>query len=92
MEVLKPYRDRIDVLDNKIIDLLAERMDIVREVGATKAREKIDLIQWGRVDEVRERCAARGEVKKLNPDMVRKIYTLIIDEAHQLEQDIISKS
>ncbi len=73
MEVLKPYRARIDAIDDKIIDLLAERLNIVREVGAIKAREKIDLIQWGRVDEVRERCAARGPVKGVNPDMVRKI-------------------
>ncbi|PZQ45353.1 MAG: chorismate mutase [Micavibrio aeruginosavorus] len=89
-EPLKPLRAKIDALDDQIIDLLAERMDVVREVGATKARENITLIQSDRVNEVRERCAERGAKKGVNPELIRKIYTAIIDEAHQMEQLIIS--
>jgi 4-amino-4-deoxychorismate mutase len=92
MEVLRPFRTRIDALDDRIVDLLAERMDIVREVGMVKARENIATIQELRVNEVRERCAARGMQKGLNPGMVRKIYTVIIDEAHEIEQALSSKS
>lgn len=90
MEALRPLRAKIDVIDDQIIDLLAQRMDAVREVGAIKARENLDLVQSDRVVEVRERCAERGAKKGLNPGMVRNIYTLIIDEAHQMEQSIIS--
>ena len=42
--------------------------------------------------EVRERCAERGAKLSLNPAMVRKIYTIIIDEAHEMEQMIAAKS
>ena len=92
MEALKEQRARIDALDDKIVDLLAERMDIVREVGAIKAKNSITLIQTDRVNEVRERCAERGAKKGLNPELIRRIYNEIIDEAHQMEQLIISKS
>lgn len=92
MEALKEQRARIDALDDKIVDLLAERMDVVREVGIIKARNNITLIQSDRVNEVRERCAERGAKKGLNPELVRRIYNEIIDEAHQMEQLIISKS
>jgi len=92
MESLKPFRARIDALDDKIIDLLAERMDIVREVGNVKARENIATVQSDRVVEVRERCAQRGAKLGLNPGMVRKIYGIIIDEAHEIEQVLSSKS
>lgn len=92
MEALKPFRARIDALDDKIVDLLAERMDIVREVGVVKARENIQTVQHDRVVEVRERCAERGAKLGLNPGMVRKIYTAIIDEAHEIEQTISAKS
>jgi chorismate mutase-like protein len=92
MEVLKPFRARIDALDDQIVDLLAERMDIVREVGMVKAQEQIPTVQSDRVVEVRERCAERGAKKGLNPGMVRKIYTAIIDEAHEIEQTISAKS
>ena len=92
MERLKPYRAKIDALDDQIVDLLVARMDIVREVGEVKAREQIATVQEDRVVEVRERCAERGAKKGLNPGMVRKIYTIIIDEAHEIEQAIASKS
>ncbi len=90
MNELKPLRDKIDALDDKIIDLLAERMDIVREVGRIKAQQKLDLIQSDRVVEVRERNAQRAANKGVNPELIRTIYTSIIDEAHQMEQIIIS--
>ena len=89
MEILKPYREKIDALDDQIIDLLARRTAIVREVGAVKAREGISLVQGARVDEVIGRCASIGERSYLNPDVIRSIYTLIIDEAHRIEGEII---
>ncbi len=92
MERLKPYRAKIDALDDQIVDLLVARMDIVREVGEVKAREQIATVQEDRVVEVRERCAQRAAKQGLNPGMVRKLYTIIIDEAHEIEQAIASKS
>ncbi len=91
MEILKPHRARIDALDDQIIDLLAQRMDIVREVGGIKAREHIAPVQAGRVEQVCNRCAEMGAQKGLNPDMVRKIYMAIIDEAHDMERAIANK-
>lgn len=92
MEALKPFRVRIDALDDQIVDLLAQRMDIVREVGEVKARENIATVQHDRVIEVRERCVQRGLKSGLNPGLVRKIYDAIIDEAHEVEQAIAAKS
>lgn len=92
MEALKEHRARIDALDDQIVDLLATRMDIVREVGAIKAEKNIATVQEDRVNEVRERNAARGAKLGLNPGMVRKIYTAIIDEAHEIEQGLSSRS
>lgn len=92
IEALKDQRARIDALDDQIIDLLVERMDIVREVGMIKARHNIATVQQDRVVEVRERNAERGAKKGLNPGMVRKIYNAIIDEAHEIEQTIAARS
>lgn len=91
-ETLKPFRDLIDLIDDQMVDLLAQRMDIVRQVGAIKKRENMNLVQTDRVCEVRERCAARGIAGGLNPGFVRRLWETIIDEAHELEQDIISRT
>ena len=92
MEALKTQRARIDALDDKIVDLLADRMDIVREVGMIKAEQNIATVKEDRVNEVRERNAQRGAKLGLNPGMVRKIYTAIIDEAHEIEQGLSARS
>lgn len=92
METLKPYREKIDALDDQILDLLARRTEIVREVGAVKARDGITLVQGARVEEVISRCADIGERSGVSADLVRALYTLIIDEAHRIEGKIIESA
>jgi chorismate mutase-like protein len=88
MEILKPYRARIDALDDKIVDLLIERIGIIREVGHLKSREGIPAILPDRVIEVRERAAARAAAKGLDADLVRQLYTILIDYSCNLEEVI----
>jgi len=92
MEPLKPYRAQIDAIDDRIVDLLAQRMDIVREVAALKAAKGIPAVLEDRIIEVRERCAARGAAMGLDEELVRRLYTLIITYACDLEEDLIAKS
>lgn len=88
MEILKPYRARIDALDDRIVDLLIERIAIIREVGVLKAREGIPAILQDRVDEVRERAASRAANRGLDAELVRKLYTILIDYSCALEENI----
>lgn len=88
MEILKPYRARIDALDDKIVDLLIERIGIIREVGHLKAREGIPATLPDRVIEVRERAAAHAAAKGLDADLVRQLYTILIDYSCNLEKVI----
>ena len=91
MEILKPYRERIDSLDDQIVDLLVERTAIIREVGHLKHRENIPSVLQGRVDEVRERAAARAADKGLDPDLVREIYARLIQFSCDLEDVIMAE-
>ncbi len=88
MEILKPYRARIDDVDNRIVDLLVERIGIIREVGHLKAEMGIPAILQDRVDQVRERNAQRAEEKGLDPDLVRALYTTLINYSCDLEEQI----
>jgi len=92
MEILKPYRARIDAVDDQIIDLLVKRFDIIREVGELKAEKNIPPILPDRVIEVRERCAQRAAQRGIDADLVRRLYDQIITFACEMEQDIASKS
>ena len=90
-EWLAPYRAQIDDIDNQIIDLLGKRFAIVKEVGALKTREGLKIEQTGRVEEVKERNAARAARYGFPPEIIRQIYTILIDYAHTLEYNIKDK-
>lgn len=90
MEILKPYRARIDALDDQIVDLLVARLGIINEVGVLKAREGIPATLPDRVIAVRERAAARAASKGVDPELVRQLYTILIDYSCALEEKIKS--
>lgn len=92
MKLLEEHRRRIDHIDDRIIDLLAERMDVVRTVAKIKAENDIPAILPDRVEEVIARCAERGEAKNVSPELTRLLYTLIVDHCCAMEEEHISKS
>jgi 4-amino-4-deoxychorismate mutase len=88
MKILEPYRARIDALDEEIVGLLAKRLAVIREVGELKFRENIPAVLHDRVDEVRERAASMGAERGIDPDLVRRLYTILIDYSCGLEDEI----
>lgn len=86
MKTLDDYRREIDALDEQIIKLLVDRFDVVKAVGDLKAREGLSVIQSERAEQVKARVAALANARGLDGELLRAIYTLIIDHAHVLEQ------
>ncbi len=87
-EILKPYRIRIDELDDQIVDLLGTRLGIIREVAQIKKQNKISVELEDRLKEVIDRVADRaGEV---NEDMICEIYALILAVSCDLEEELIT--
>lgn len=85
---LRPYRGRIDALDDKIVALLGKRFGIVRAVGELKAKHNFPSYISDRVVEVRERNATTGRKYGIDPDFMRMLYSLIIYQSCA-EEDII---
>lgn len=90
MEIMKPFRKRIDDLDDRIIDLLAQRTDIIREVADFKYKNGIPAVLQDRVDEVRERCADRAELKNMDPETIRTMYAALIQYSCELEEELMT--
>jgi len=88
-ELLKPYRDKIDALDDQIIDLLGRRLDIIHEVSVIKNDHNIAPILQNRVDEVRGRAIKAGIVKGYSEAVMREIYTALITYSCETEQAYI---
>ncbi len=89
--LLKPYREKIDALDDKIVDLLAERIGIIHEVAKLKGANDIPAVLPDRVNEVIDRCSDRAGSKKIEADFVRRLYTDIVQYCCQLESKLMKK-
>lgn len=91
MEILKPYRARIDELDQKILQLLRERYDVIEEVAALKGREGIEAVLPDRVKEVEDNAARMAREKGLDEAFIRQLYEQLVAHSCALEDKIMQK-
>lgn len=88
---LKPYRVKIDALDEQILKLLGKRFDIVRKVANIKAKHGIPSFLHDRVEEVRNRCSRIGKKYGIDPIFVHTLYSAIIYQSCATEDVIKTK-
>lgn len=92
MADLDEFRSELNRIDDQIVALLGERFAIIRKVADYKKHHEIPIMQPGRVAEVKDRCAALAVNHDVNPELVRNLYGLIIDEACHVEDEIIESA
>ncbi len=91
MTDLNDARTEIDAHDERIMALIGRRLEICRGVAAYKAANDLPMMQPARVDAVKRRCADLGRHHGVAEDFSRALYTVIIDEACRLEDEIIAR-
>ena len=87
MQALKPFRDKIDAIDDQIVALMVKRFDVIRDVAVFKKQENIPAIIEDRIREVVDR--AGGNAGEANEDMIREIYIMLVAVSCDLEEQII---
>lgn len=77
-ERLAELRERIDEIDSRIIDLLAERFAVTRSVGIAKRDAGLPPVDEEREEQMYRRFRARATEHGLEPDLVESIYRVVI--------------
>ncbi len=85
---MKPYRKRIDDLDDQIVDLLVAREEVIKEVAIIKVEHNIPFIIQSRIDEVKNRCMERAKSQGASSEIIEKLYTALINFSCDLEDEI----
>jgi len=81
----------VDDLDSQLLDLLGQRMDIVREMGKLKAEQHVSTLQPHRWQEIVQDRVKKGSGLDLSEDFVLQLMQSIHEEAiRQQEADRIS--
>lgn len=89
--ILAEVRRRIDALDNRLVDLLAERFDAVAEAARLKQPHGIPPRTPRRFADVLRRVAARAEARGLDRAAAQRIWETIHEEAVRLEACIMAE-
>lgn len=82
---LTGLRRAIDAVDSRLLELMAERVRLVLEVGKYKAVHNLPIYDPERERQLLERLTAAAPAP-LEPDTVRRIFERLIDESRRLEQ------
>lgn len=89
---LSLLRERIDELDESILDMLAERMDVSREIGRVKKDGNVAIIQPDRWDEVMASIKEKSTSLGLDMSFVTRIYNEIHEASVAEQNNIITES
>ena len=85
MSNLNDLRKQIDDIDAALIELLAQRMEVCREVADIKSQSNTAVIQPQRVREVlttRRQWAIDNDV---DPDFAEQLFRILLSETHRIE-------
>lgn len=87
---LEELRRAIDEVDQKLLELVAERVRLVLRVGDVKRARDLPVYDPERERQVLERLAAAAP-EPLDGTTVRRIFERLIDESRRLEQRHMSR-
>ncbi len=81
VQKLDTLRSSIDRLDAEFVDLLAARMNLVREIGEYKRHNNIEINQPARWQDVMQKRLAQGGKLKLPDSFIQDIFNRIHTES-----------
>jgi chorismate mutase len=85
---LSELREDVDELDSRLLDLLGQRMDVVRKMGRLKAEQNVSTLQPHRWQEIVQDRVKKGSSLELSEDFVLQLMQSIHEEAiRQQEAD-----
>lgn len=90
-EDITQLRQQIDELDNSVMEILAKRMKVCREIGQYKKEHNITVLQAQRYNEVLDKLGAQGSQWGMDAEFVKKIYAAIHEESVRQQIDVINK-
>ena len=85
---ISEYRLHIDSLDNRIIELLAERMEVAREIGEYKLKHDMAVVQHDRYNEMLMAVEMRAETMGLTKSFIHQIFRTIHEESVRLQMQL----
>lgn len=90
-EGIHVLRKQIDELDNQLIELLAKRMRVCREIGQYKKEHNMTVLQTSRYNEILDKRGAQGALCGMSADFIRSVFEEVHEESVRQQIEIINR-
>lgn len=90
-EPLSLLRRQIDRIDNELLDILARRMSVSRDIGRYKRDHRMPVVQASRYNDILRSRIASGESLGMGADFLRTILLAIHDESVRQQVEIVNR-
>jgi len=88
-ESLVSLRRQIDELDNNLLELLAKRMRVSREIGQYKKEHNMPILQSQRYDEILQVRIKQAEQMGMDTEFMKTVLVAIHEESVRTQQEIM---
>jgi chorismate mutase / prephenate dehydratase len=82
---LEDFRKQIDELDTQIVQTIARRMQLSRQIGKAKAESGRPIEDKGRESRVLDSVMRQAREAEMNPDEIEKIYQRIFIASKEIQ-------
>ncbi|MDE6303735.1 MAG: bifunctional 3-deoxy-7-phosphoheptulonate synthase/chorismate mutase type II [Paramuribaculum sp.] len=89
-ENLSLLRQQIDQIDNELLEVLAKRMRVSREIGRYKKEHKMSVVQATRYNDVMRTRLKIGEEMLMSPEFLRTVLLAIHEESVRQQIDVLN--
>ena len=91
IDKLEQLRHKIDSIDQQMIDLLAQRMRIVEEMGEYKKNNDVNVFQLGRWENILKSRIDFGMKLGLDEEYIKNLLQLVHKESIKKQADILNR-
>ena len=89
---LSQLRKKIDVIDKKLVEIIGQRTEIVKEIGRYKKQNAVTILQIERWFEILKSRKEWGQVELLDPQMIAELFELIHKHSILTQTHILNKN
>lgn len=86
---LDNLRKQIDIVDEKLLILLAKRIMLVRKISKFKKSHNIPILDEDRRNKVLNSQLLKGKVLGLSKDLIKKLYSLVHKYSIKVQKESI---
>ncbi|MCB9335023.1 MAG: bifunctional 3-deoxy-7-phosphoheptulonate synthase/chorismate mutase type II [Flavobacteriales bacterium] len=85
-------RQKINILDSELIDILSKRMEITDDIGLYKKKNRIKILQSNRWEEIMNKSIQDGTARGLSKEFIVKFLSTIHLESINRQNNIMNSN